>query len=174
MSKKIIVGAVATIFVVGVAGIAIAKHKHMRGHHGMHSMNMLKKADANKDGTITKDELRASQQNRFKAIDTNNDGVIGVEEVQQRMARRMEKRAKRMTRRFDANRDGKVTEEEFLAAADKRLYVMDLNDDGQITKDEMRGHRGGKRGHWRHRHHGSHRRGSYDDDESGAEKKNAE
>jgi hypothetical protein len=42
---------------------------------------------------------------------------------------------------FDTDRDGEISEEEIDAAADK-LAELDRNDDGRITRDEMRPPRG--------------------------------
>jgi len=39
---------------------------------------------------------------------------------------------------FDTNKDGKVTLEEFNAAATKRFQRMDKDNDGKITQDEFR------------------------------------
>ncbi|WP_374146670.1 EF-hand domain-containing protein [Sphingomonas sp. 28-63-12] len=54
----------------------------------------------------------------------------------------------------DANHDGTITRDEFLAAATKRFDKVDANHDGKITPEErqaMRGHgMGGKHGGWRH------------------------
>lgn len=165
MSKKLIIGTTVSILTISIIGVAFAKHRYHAGHHDhMHSKYMMKKADKNNDGKITKDELQQAQLERFKKIDANNDGVINAAEVQKRMSRFFEKRAKRMTRRFDENRDGKVTQEEFLAAADKRLYILDLNDDGEITRDVMRG------GHYRKGWH--HKRGSHNESKDEVEKSN--
>lgn len=43
---------------------------------------MLKKADANNDGRITRAEFNAQTEAHFKRMDTNNDGVITTEELQ--------------------------------------------------------------------------------------------
>lgn len=151
MSKKLVITGSLAILLAVIAGVAVAKH-HGRYHHKMHGFHMLKKADVNKDGIITKEELQQTQLKRFKKLDSNGDGEVTVDEVQKRWLSRIEKRAKRMTRRFDANRDGKVTQDEFLQMADRRLYILDLNDDGKITKDELP--RFMKRKHYYH-HRGS-------------------
>lgn len=164
MSKKLLVGVSAAVLVASMAGIAVAKHRHHDGYHGSHGyhkghckkggkhhgrhhgkrwgkkfskMSALKNADTNKDGTITKAELEAAQKVKFEKFDKDKNGEVTKEEVLARIARHLEKRAERITRRFDTNKDGKVTVEEFQARADRQLYMLDLNDDGQINKDEM-------------------------------------
>lgn len=46
----------------------------------------------------------------------------------------------------DANSDGKVSKQEFTALAMQRFERADANDDGTISADERRSHKGGKRG----------------------------
>jgi len=175
MSKKLALGAGIVILATTIGGVAIAKNhgKHCKrggGHHPHHAMkkhgmNIMRHADVDKDGNITKAELLAAQEKKFKDFDLNADGSVTAEEVQKRLSRHYEKIAKRITRKFDDNRDGKITAEEFSKRAEKKLYMLDLNDDGVISKDERpRRRMGGKR---HHRHHGGHRRdhkrGSYMD-----------
>ncbi len=169
MSKKLIVSASAVILAVTLAGGAIAHqktHKGKRGHHGGGVMKMMKNADTNKDGNISKDELNAAHQAKFKEFDLDGNGSVTAEEVQKKMSERYARLAKKITRRFDKDRNGSVTEEEFMDNAASKLYRLDLNDDGVISKDEMpRRKRFGKRRggkHWRHGkrghrgHHGRH------------------
>lgn len=116
-------------------------------------LHMMAKADANKDGDITREEMKAITDERFGQYDTSRDDLIEAQEVEQFMRARMEERlqrlVKRMTRRFDANRDGKVTKDEFSRVAIERFTQADANDDGKISGDEMPR----RMRHWR-RHHG--------------------
>lgn len=173
MSKKLIVSASAVILAVTMAGGAIAHqkaHKGKRGHHGGGIMKIMKHADADKDGNISKDELNAAHQAKFKEFDLDANGTVTAEEVQKKLSERYARLAKKITRRFDKDRNGSVTEEEFMDSAASKLYRLDLNDDGIISKNEMprRKRYGKRRGgkHWRHGrkghrgHHGYHRRHS--------------
>jgi Ca2+-binding EF-hand superfamily protein len=95
------------------------------------------KVDANADGVITGQEVaeryKANKERRkgvFKDLDTNHDGVLSGEEVPD-------------TKSFssmDLNKDGKITENEFLAEwgrqTTKKLDAADSNDDGQIDQKE--------------------------------------
>lgn len=165
MKKKLLIGASALILLAGTAGLAVAKY---RGHHGGPvggKMSILKTADADKNGEISKEELQAAQEKKFKEFDKNSDGIITAQEVQDKLAERFERLAKRITRRFDKDLDGKVTAAEFKAHADHKLFMLDLNDDGKIGKDEMPRHFGrhnerhfGRRGGHDRGHHRGHKR----------------
>ena len=109
---------------------------HMtRGHGG----GWLKKADANKDGEVTFDDVEELRSERFTKFDANNDGVVTEDEVQKVVEERVQKRTQRMTRRFDQDRDGKITTDEFNRLAKERFSSMDLTDDGKIAGDELPG-----------------------------------
>ena len=150
MSKKLIIGLITGFFALSLGGMAIAKHHgHHHGHH-KGKMSLLKQADTNKDGIITKAELEAAQQKKFQSFDADNNGEVTKEEILKHFPRHYEKMAARISRKFDLNQDGKVSADEFKKHADHRLYMLDLNDDGQISKDELpRRMRKGK-------HHGKH------------------
>jgi hypothetical protein len=80
-----------------------AAHGAHKGHHGMsrqgHGERMMGRMDADKDGSVSKTELQASQQKQidmFDRADTNKDGKLSVEERKAfHDAMRSEHRAKR-------------------------------------------------------------------------------
>ncbi|MGN5374541.1 EF-hand domain-containing protein [Sphingomonas hankookensis] len=53
---------------------------------------MLERADANRDGVITREEFRAAAMRMFDRQDTNKDGRIDAAERQQSRQQRMERR----------------------------------------------------------------------------------
>ncbi|MEI9849970.1 MAG: hypothetical protein WDN24_02815 [Sphingomonas sp.] len=99
-------------------------------------------ADANNDGTVTRDELLASVATRFKKVDTDNDGKISKEErIAQReaMPGRMGKHGgHRMGRRMRGgpDADGAVTLAEQQALAVRRFDWVDGNKDGKVDAAE--------------------------------------
>jgi hypothetical protein len=66
------------------------------------------KLDGNKDGVITREEVRAARTRRFDNLDKNQDGNISLEEFQSNSDRHFA--------RFDLDGDGKVTREEAAQA----------------------------------------------------------
>lgn len=121
----------------------------------------LRSADKNHDGRITKDEFFAGSKKRFAKADTNHDGIISPQEAKAAKAKLQEKEARRDAKRlaegkpvkhrkksdkppkpylstFDKNRDGRVSQKEYLARREKKFSEMDLNHDGVISKEEAR------------------------------------
>ncbi|WP_421852404.1 EF-hand domain-containing protein [Oricola sp.] len=151
-----------------IAGIALATgtvasayaeggHKWNRGEGpraermgGGHAMGrMIKQADADEDGVITYEEFSAVGVGRFTDADANGDGNISADEIVAAMEReRVQRRAERMIKRFDANEDGVVSLEEIETRQQKLFALADRDDSGAIEADELpkfegRGH--GKR-----------------------------
>jgi Ca2+-binding EF-hand superfamily protein len=56
----------------------------------------------------------------------------------------------RMMERVDTDKDGKISREEYLKAAEQRFAGLDANKDGYVTQDEFRAGREAMRA----RHHG--------------------
>lgn len=49
----------------------------------------------------------------------------------------------------DANGDGKISKDEFVAHATKRFEEMDSNKDSNVTKEEIKAHFEAKRAEWK-------------------------
>lgn len=125
--------------------------------------------DADKDGSVTKEEVTAAMTARATEADTDKDGKLSPEELvvmhEKAQAARKLDRANAMITRLDADKDGVLTLAEMAAApgADRMFSHLDANADGTISKEEVEammsdmgemgqgGHRGkgGKGGHGR-------------------------
>jgi Ca2+-binding EF-hand superfamily protein len=97
----------------------------------------LQRLDANKDGTVTLEEMLAVREPLFARLDANKDGVIDAKEFETQARERFEFWAKRLVRRFDQDRDGKITRDELARYARDRFAMRDLNDDGKITAEDL-------------------------------------
>ena len=118
------------------------------GHHGMPMLRMLQGADANKDGVITLDEVLAAADKRFALLDRNKDGNIDKADFDALRKEMVDYRVKRFIHHYGADKDGKITREQFMAKAAERFAQLDFNNDGTIGRDERPGG-----GHWFGRGH---------------------
>jgi Ca2+-binding EF-hand superfamily protein len=150
--KKVLLVAGALVAVGTVAALAAP---HFRGHHrmGFHGgdgaggvrfaarfAERLKSADVDKDGAITLQEYLGRPDAGFARLDKNGDGFIDAADLAARANESTEYRIKRFLKVLDANRDGKVTKEEFAQRAKDRFAMRDLNSDGEIGLDDLPPH----------------------------------
>jgi len=121
----------------------------------------LRSLDKNHDGRISHEEYLAGSKKRFSKADTNRDGVVSPQEARAAKAKMLEKQAKRDAKRraegkpvkprrksdrppkpylstFDKNKDGRVTQKEYLERREKKFVEMDLNHDGVVSREEAR------------------------------------
>jgi Ca2+-binding EF-hand superfamily protein len=117
--KKFALAALGATFLIGAAAPASFAAPGGRPDHGpgrpgpergmmqdMMFIRLLKDADANKDGKISKDELVAWEEATFSAIDANKDGNLTPGEIRNYREARMEEwREKRKAERAE-NKDG--------------------------------------------------------------------
>ena len=111
-------------------------HGHKRHGPGM----MMEKADANKDGKITKAEYDAVAMGKgaFEDKDFNKDGVIDKADWD---AKRAACESGSMLcgpmAKMDEDKDGKVSKAEFMGKPGAMFARMDTNKDGAIDQAEM-------------------------------------
>ena len=127
------------------------------------------KTDTNGDGLLSRDEVNAAGDKRkahketrrqkfMEKYDTNLDGtlsdaertVMKAELGDKREARKGKRKGKRAERpKIDANDDGLISLDEYMAVSEQLFTHMDANADGVLTKGEghkRKGKRGKKRG----------------------------
>ncbi len=123
---------------------------------GMPMLRWLQDADVNKDGAITLDEALAAADRRFVHADRNKDGSVDKADFDALRKEMVDYSVKRFIHHYGADKDGKVTREQFAQKSQERFARMDLNSDGTISRDERpgRGWFGRGYGAW-HRHHGA-------------------
>jgi Ca2+-binding EF-hand superfamily protein len=118
---------------------------HRMGGPGEHRGGdwLMKLADTDKDGTISKAEFDAL----FNKIDTNHDGKLDKSELAAFHKAMWEQRRAEMKADFEAkfkaadkNNDGALTRDEFKAAFPRmanRFDRIDANHDGKVTMAEI-------------------------------------
>lgn len=162
---------------VGSAGAGEQAKRHRGGHHGHFGggERMFEKLDADGSGEVTSAEAQTAALNRFKKMDANGDGVVEQNEAQAHHQKRRKERskaraerqgargqsdhagrrrhgkfAKRLFKKMDGDKDGKVTLNEAKAASERHFQRLDANSDGTVTREEMRELRSSHRGHKKH------------------------
>lgn len=144
MKKLMISAALGAMLIAGGAAIAQpgadgpgAGHGPRGGFGGGRAAMLVKLADTNGDGVVTKAELTAALEQHFAKMDLNKDGKITAEERQALRQQRVDARFGQI----DTDRNGQISKSEFESAATARRDPGDAKKDG-----EGPGHRWGKRG----------------------------
>jgi Ca2+-binding EF-hand superfamily protein len=77
---------------------------------------MFERADANNDGSVTREEFIAARGQQFTRIDRNSDGFLDSNDVPKRLAERRKQNGGggMPGGQFDADGDGKVSKDEFI------------------------------------------------------------
>ena len=94
--------------------------------------------------SVTQEQFDADTRARFARLDANGDGMVEASEIEAELAQRAvrhrhkgERKGGRLLRRFDADRDGKVTRDEFMQSVGRHFAEFDLNSDGRITDADL-------------------------------------
>jgi Ca2+-binding EF-hand superfamily protein len=189
-TKIILASTVAVVFLAGAVGVSKAKESFQGGFHsgsgfmkharfGGHRKNAMHekifdKFDTNKDGTITKAEITGVRKSELAKYDANKDGKLSLNEFQSLWTDLMRDRMVDHFQRLDNDGDASVTESEIAKPMNRMMSFLDRNNDGAISKDELkrkgRGH-GMRRGGHGSGHDGSHDGDHHDDDDKGRGKK---
>lgn len=131
MKRILIAGGLAALI---AGGVAMAQDGPRGG----------RQADADNDGRISQAEFAAAAAARFDRSDANRDGTITPDEVQAARQARMAERREGRFARLDANSDGSISRAEFDAVSERRA---EGRDEGRGPRGGRHGQRGG-RGGW--------------------------
>lgn len=144
----------AGVLAAGAGATAVTAYAY-RGHHGHGGYHegrgeFRESRGGWRRGPVTKEDFDARTRSQFARMDANSDGVVDAEEAKAMIERRMERRGKRskrrgggqrfgerMMRRFDVDKDGKVTRAEFDERIKEMFARADLNSDGNITDADL-------------------------------------
>jgi len=100
---------------------------------------MFERADANHDGSVTRDEFLTARAEQFAKYDRNSDGYIDSNDVPKRLAQRREKNGggELLKDQFDSNGDGKVGREEFVNGPTLVFDRADQDGNGVLDAKEL-------------------------------------
>lgn len=120
---------------------------------GGHIGRMGRIMDQNGDGVLSDDEVASRHEEVFDALDADGDGTLTENEFLAGAASayrgprhlerkdRLEQHRRNRFSTMDRNRDGKVSQEEYMAAARDQFRASDLDKDGKVTVWEFRSRR---------------------------------
>ena len=99
----------------------------------------LERADANRDGKVTRQEYIDARAAQFARMDRNGDGVVddadsGDRGDQSFVAKRA---AAAMRGRIDTNSDGKISKEEFVNSPTVLFDRFDADKNGELDAKEL-------------------------------------
>ncbi|MGV3755749.1 MAG: phospholipid-binding protein, partial [Verrucomicrobiota bacterium] len=95
--------------------------------------------DGNKDGVLTRDELKAEVTTVFKGYDRNQDSKLTRDEYEggSQVRSAMGGFVKQHASEVDADHDTTITLAEVQATASRMFEKADTNGDGKLSKDEL-------------------------------------
>ena len=129
------------------AGLAAASFLVLAdpGAHGKHGAmgERLKAADTNGDGLISKAEAAALPRiaEHFDQIDANRDGQVSADELRAFHQKMRATKAAEHFKAIDKDGDGRISKAEAQAGAPRlaeHFAQVDANGDGFVTPEEMR------------------------------------
>ncbi|HKB81847.1 MAG TPA: EF-hand domain-containing protein [Burkholderiales bacterium] len=104
----------------------------------------FKKADTDNDGTLTKGEAKAMPRvaKNFDAIDADKDGTVSLDEIRTSMKQASKAMHERAVERFksaDKDNDGTLTRDEAKAMPRVAKYfdAIDADKDGTVSEQEI-------------------------------------
>jgi len=100
-------------------------------------LGRLIEADANKDGVITLDEVVAAATKRFDQLDRNKDGAVDKADFDAMHKDMLAYQVQRFLHSFGADKDGKVSRDQFFKSAKERFAERDINRDGRIDRNDF-------------------------------------
>lgn len=104
---------------------------------GMGKGRMGMRRGMGQGGPMSLEHALAGMNVRFGVLDKNGDGVIDGKDLQVMAVTGVAEWTKRFLARYDVDKDGRVSRDEFLKAARQRFADLDLDGDGRITEEDL-------------------------------------
>lgn len=130
------------ITAIVLAGLAVTASGALAGGHGKGNHGpraSFEELDANGNGEVSLEEMTQHREARFKATDTDGDGFLSKAEITARAQGNASQRAGKMIDRFDANNDGKLSQDEMprRGKPEKLFGKLDADGSGGVSKEEF-------------------------------------
>lgn len=100
-------------------------------------LKRMARSDANGDGTVTRDEIKATRAKMFPRADRDGNGVITASDIPAWLQRmNSEISFSNFSKYFDANKDDKISRDEWQNGGMQVFDLADANRDDQVTAAE--------------------------------------
>jgi len=158
MSRKTTILSLAAFGALALAAVAIAQDAPQDGH-GFDPAARFAARDVNHDGFIDKSEASDRMLKRFDTLDADHDGRISQDELKASWQARAAQDGGQhhhghhhfggdRLAKFDTDHDGRITLDEMMAQTKTHFDRLDANHDGVIDQSEMP--KPGEHKNWRH------------------------
>lgn len=114
MRKTILLGGLAALSLTVAGGVAVAQQTTQQQPAPHHA-----RGDADGDGRVSRTEFVDSRVARLTAADANRDGTVTAEEMRAAMQAHRAERAAARFDRLDVDKNGQISREEFSARPDR-------------------------------------------------------
>lgn len=134
---------------------AVAESEDHSCSHRERMQQRFAEVDTDKDGKVSDQERKAAKDKRFKEIDRNRDGKVTEKEMEAHHQAREAERHKARFAEMDKDGNGTLSADELEGPKGDRFEKADANNDGYVTKEEMKKsrheRREGRHERWRHK-----------------------
>jgi hypothetical protein len=101
------------------------------------NIQLMLSFDANRDGTVGRDEVEAGLKVQFEAADVDRNGSLNLNEIQAENARRWQRNGTASSPLIDWNQDGGVSFAEFSGTAHSVFADLDRDRGGSLAGTEL-------------------------------------
>ena len=101
------------------------------------NIRLMLSFDANKDGSVSRDEVEAGLKTQFEQADMDRNGMLNLREIQAENARRWQTAGTASSPLIDWNQDGTVNLAEFSGTAYSVFSQLDRDRGGSLAGNEL-------------------------------------
>jgi len=125
-----------------MAGVALAPSAgHAMEPYLPKTPGAFGKADADRNGKVTAEEIAPLAGKRFARLDGDKNGSVSAAEIDAALKLALERRRDRILAKLDADKDGMITRAELDRSIETMVAAADGDRDGGVSLEEARNYR---------------------------------